>query len=113
MSEVVICDSPDVYLVCEGVGLLSELVFGKEHIHVTVTATEQVRDEASVQALADAARATVKKARTDVDASQRQTYCSELALQGGRVVKEGGPEELLAAVTGSPAGCSMERYTLL
>ena len=49
----------------------------------TVTVTEQVRDEACVQAHRD-----------EGDASQREAYCSELALQGGRVVKEGGVEEL-------------------
>ena len=30
----------------------------------------------------------------DADASQRRACCSELAPQGGRVVKEGGAEEL-------------------
>ena len=58
-----------------------------------MTATEQVRDEAGVQALADATRAHRDEGAHDGDASQRQAYCSELALQGS-VVKEGGAEEL-------------------
>ena len=70
-----------------------------------MTVTEQVRDEAGVQALADAARAL--KAH-DADASQRQAHRSEPALQGGRAVK-GGAEHPI----GSPAECGMERYTLL
>ena len=47
-----------------------------------------------VQALADAARARRDESAHRADALQRRTYCSELALQGGRVVKEGGAEEL-------------------
>ena len=78
-----------------------------------MTATDQVRDEAGVQVLLDAARGHRDESAQDADASQRRAYCSELALQDGRVVKEGGAEELLAAVTGSPAGCGMEKYTLL
>ena len=84
-----------------------------------MTATEQVRDEAGVQTLADAARAHRDEGAHDADASQRQAYCSEPALQGGRFVKEGGAEELQhpilvsGGMTGSPAGCGMERYTFL
>ena len=102
-------------------GLLSKLVLGKEriHVHETVTATEQVRDEACVQALADVAQAHRDEGAHDCDASQRHAHCSELALQGGRVGKEGGAEDLQhhflvsGGMTGSPAGRSMERYTLL
>ena len=58
----------------EGVGLLPKLVLGKEHIHVyeTVTATEQIRDEEGVQALADTARAHRDECAHDAHASQRQ-----------------------------------------
>ena len=59
-----------------------------------MTATEQVRDEAGVQALADAARDHRDEGAHDGDASQRQPHCSELAPQGGRVVREGGAEGL-------------------
>ena len=102
------------------VGLLPKLVLGVEHVHVheTVTAAEQVRDEAGVEALTNTARAHRDEGAHDADASQRQAFCSELALQGGRVFKEGGAEELQHPVLvsghrGSPAGCGMERYTLL
>ena len=52
------------------------------------------------------------------DASQRQAYCSELALQGGRVVKGGGADELQHPILVSnhdriAGGCGMQRYTLL
>ena len=68
--------TPDVHLAREGVGLRSKLVLGREHFHVhgTVTATEQVRDEAGVQTLADAAWAHHAGGAHDADASQRQAY---------------------------------------
>ena len=79
-------------LACE----LSVCFLGVEHVHAheTVTAVKQVRDEASVEALTNTARAHRHEGAHDADASQRQACCSELALQGGRVIKEGGAEEL-------------------
>ena len=52
------------------------LVLCIEHIdvHETVTATEQVRDETGVQALADAARAHRDEGAHDADASQCRAY---------------------------------------
>ena len=69
--------------------VLPKLVLGVEHVHVheTATATKQVRDEAGVEALADTARVHRDEGAHDADTSQRQAYRSELALQGGRVVK--------------------------
>ena len=70
--------------------LLSKLVLGREHIHVHENRglpPNRFRDEAGVEVLADAARAHRDEGAHDADASQRQAYCSELALQGGRVVK--------------------------
>ena len=91
-----ICDSPDVYLARESVGLLSKLFLAGDtvHVHETVTVTEQVRDEAGVQSLADATGAPRDEGARVADASQRRACRSELALQGGRIIKEGGAEEL-------------------
>ena len=50
-----------------------------------------------VEAFADAARARRDESAHRADALQRRTHCSELALQGGRVVKAGGVEELQQA----------------
>ena len=84
-------DSPDVYLAREGVGLLRVVVRGKEHIHVqeTVHATEEVRDEAGVQTLADAAGA-----HGDEGAHDALPRSVKHIAEGGRNVKEGGAEEL-------------------
>ena len=82
-----------------------------------MTATEQVRDEAGVQALADAARAHRDEGAHVADASQRQACCSEhskaAALSKKVVRRNSSTLSLSAAVTGSLAGCGMERYTLL
>ena len=56
--------------------------------------TEQVRDEAGVQTLTDAAGAVHRdEGAHDADTSQRQAYRGKLTLQGGRSVR-GGAEKL-------------------
>ena len=90
------------------------------HVHETVTATEQVRDEAGAQALADAAGAAVMKARTvltacSVEHIAASWHCKVVALSK----KKGGAEELQHPILVSGgdrvAGGVWhgERYTLL
>ena len=84
-----------------------------------MTATEQVRDEAGVQVLPDAARAHRDEDAHNVDASQRQAYLQRAGTprrqrcQRKVVRRNSSTLSMLAAVTGSPAGRSMERRTLL